>query len=431
MNLGGVLLVNRNKVSIKVLLLFVLTVFIFFAGAASVFAAPEAIAATLVTEAPQVRIVIDGVAGEYTDTPIEINDRILLPFRELLTKLGVPNDDDHIIWNEEEESVTVIDGKNEIKLVIGDDEMLLNGEAIKFDVAPYFYANNNRTYVPVRAVSELLNKKILWEDSTTSVYIRNIENYAATIELLKKIEAADTLKMVDAKSVSKIDMNIKTDGLPLPGSDSDGVLSMSMDMTQNLKADLDKNVMHVKQTMNAMGSDIDSEMYFYKNKVFTKLSITDDDWMDVSDAVDFDMESMMSQAFVLDEQIGARPQSEIAMGLASIKGADGTFSLVGEMINITDMNTMVDSLLGALTMFDNMDMDIKINKMQMGTTYDTDFHPTKSIANLNFDFAMTEEAEGVGAITVFISIDMYMTINYEKIGPDFEVVIPDEIVSLV
>lgn len=59
-----------------------------------------------ITERPDINIIIDGVKGTYTNTPIIVNGRTLLPLRELLTNLGVSNDDQHILWNGRENSVT-------------------------------------------------------------------------------------------------------------------------------------------------------------------------------------------------------------------------------------------------------------------------------------------------------------------------------------
>jgi len=40
-----------------------------------------------------VKIRIDGKFGEYSNVPLNLYGRILLPFREILKNLGVPDDD--------------------------------------------------------------------------------------------------------------------------------------------------------------------------------------------------------------------------------------------------------------------------------------------------------------------------------------------------
>ena len=46
-----------------------------------------------VVESPNVKIVIDGKIGTYTDMPIIVNGRTLLPLRAVLSNMGVLNDD--------------------------------------------------------------------------------------------------------------------------------------------------------------------------------------------------------------------------------------------------------------------------------------------------------------------------------------------------
>jgi len=54
-----------------------------------------------------VKIRIDGKFGEYSNVPLNLYGRILLPFREILKNLGVPDDDKHIIWDGKNRTVTV------------------------------------------------------------------------------------------------------------------------------------------------------------------------------------------------------------------------------------------------------------------------------------------------------------------------------------
>jgi len=70
----------------------------------------------IVQERPDLNILIHGNLGDYADIPIMINERTLLPLRAILVELGVPNDDDHIIWNSEERSVRINNGGKRYKV---------------------------------------------------------------------------------------------------------------------------------------------------------------------------------------------------------------------------------------------------------------------------------------------------------------------------
>ena len=54
-----------------------------------------------VTERSDIELVVNGNVVENKNVPIIVNSRTLIPLRDLVTNLGVPNDNEHIIWNSE------------------------------------------------------------------------------------------------------------------------------------------------------------------------------------------------------------------------------------------------------------------------------------------------------------------------------------------
>ena len=411
---------------IKIMIIFVFIVLTLFTTSLTVAAAADLTA----FEAPRVRVVINGVAGSYTDVALEINDRIMLPFREVLTKLGVPNDDEHIIWNDEEESVTVLDGQNTVELQIGNYNMSVNGIERTFDVAPYFYEKNNRSYVPVRAVSELLDKQIMWEETTSTVYIRDKANYAETLDLLKKMQDAEKLTKIQATSESQINYRITTDSVALPGADEDGVLRASMDMSQLIIADLEKNVYQIKQVTNISNINIGSEMFFYDNRIFIKLEALGFGWQDAGD-LGITMGAPVDQIMFLESQMGARPLSDVAMGIAVTKGSDGTYSITGEPISVTDINIILDLVSTILQEDVASEFEMKINKFQIGTTIDGQYNPVKAVALIDFEFSIKEPTKGGNFVTINFGADIHMSVNYTRLNPDFEIAVPQEIIDLI
>ena len=101
----------------------------------------------VILESPDAKIIIDGKIGVYEDVPIIIDERTLLPFRAVLVNLGVTDDDEHIIWNEEDSSVTVkkeMDGVvRTIYLQIGNTTAFVDGAEETLDVPAILY--NSRT----------------------------------------------------------------------------------------------------------------------------------------------------------------------------------------------------------------------------------------------------------------------------------------------
>lgn len=139
-------------------------------------------------ESPEVRIVIDGKAGSYDVSPVMVNGRVLLPLRAIFTNLGVPNDDSHILWNGEEQKVTVYKNTDSIVLKVNSNAAVVNGKNITLDVPAIVY--KDRTYVPARFVSQSLGKKVSWDDASKSVIISGESDFNNTKAILEKAFAA-------------------------------------------------------------------------------------------------------------------------------------------------------------------------------------------------------------------------------------------------
>lgn len=127
-----------------------------------------------ITEAPNVKIIIDEQVISCADVPIIINGRTMLPTRAIVSSLGVLNDDRHIIWDGKERSVTIYKDTTKIKLVEGSLTAYINDQPVELDAAPVLYSKNGRTYVPIRFIAQALNKAVVWEQDTRSVYIHGM-----------------------------------------------------------------------------------------------------------------------------------------------------------------------------------------------------------------------------------------------------------------
>ncbi len=178
-----------------------------------------------ITEVPDIKIIMDGKLTEYTDVPLIIQGRTMLPLRELLVNLGVPNDDEHIIWNSQEKSVTVIKGDTRIYLAAGNKTANVNGESFELDVAPIIY--KMRTYMPLRFVAEALNMKVVWEGKSKAVVLCANDRYDSVKEILQKydeamqkvqrynhstfVQATAEKQQISSKSTGSVDSQIDRD----------------------------------------------------------------------------------------------------------------------------------------------------------------------------------------------------------------------------
>lgn len=119
--------------------------------------------------------------------PKIVNDRTMLPARFVAESLGAKVD-----WDEEKQLVTIVgvNEKNEevtILITIDSDIALVNGKEVKLD-SPAFI-ENDRTYTPLRFISEKLGANVDW----------NEEQQKVTITKLQAAETAETDESAEEK----------------------------------------------------------------------------------------------------------------------------------------------------------------------------------------------------------------------------------------
>lgn len=130
---------------------------------------PSAEPSAAPTEAPAatpdtITVTIGGQKVEAEDTLIVVNDRVLIPMRAVFEALGAA-----VAWENEERIATAVQGANTIKIRIGEEWFTKNGVVLEMDVPSIIY--HDRTYVPIRAVSEALERTVHWDSLTKTVTI--------------------------------------------------------------------------------------------------------------------------------------------------------------------------------------------------------------------------------------------------------------------
>lgn len=109
-------------------------------------------------------IYINGNELALENTPFVENGNTMVPLRGIAEKLGYI-----VIWNDEQKSITVSDGTDELIMYIGDKYCLLNGEKKMLEASVKIV--NDSTYVPVRVVTEAFNCDVHWDDYYCNVSI--------------------------------------------------------------------------------------------------------------------------------------------------------------------------------------------------------------------------------------------------------------------
>ncbi|ERN52038.1 stalk domain-containing protein [Alkalihalophilus marmarensis] len=101
--------------------------------------------------------------------PVQIKDETaMIPMRVIYEELGAD-----VKWDQSSKSVTAAKGNDVITVSIGSHTALLNGSETTLTIAPYAY--QQRTYVPLRFVSESLGASVRWDQSANTIYIESHE----------------------------------------------------------------------------------------------------------------------------------------------------------------------------------------------------------------------------------------------------------------
>ena len=89
--------------------------------------------------------------------PFIKDERTLVPVRFISESLNAKVD-----WNDETETVTISYDDKEVELTIGSNVIIVNGNESYLDVPAQII--EERTFIPLRALVEALNKKVFWDD---------------------------------------------------------------------------------------------------------------------------------------------------------------------------------------------------------------------------------------------------------------------------
>ncbi|WP_010251094.1 stalk domain-containing protein [Acetivibrio cellulolyticus] len=207
-------------------------------------------------EITDLNVIINGKTVSFSGVPIILNGRTMLPFREVLTNLGVPDDEEHIIWNGVQKSVTVIYGSQKICLKANDKSAHVGDLEVVMDVAPIINSKNNRVYIPVRFIAQALGNKVVWDESTKSVLIKNEQGYEQVKATLEKINNSIS-EIQKYKYVMDHDVTFKN-------TDS-GENSLWKIQAQ---VDRENKAIHQLLSWNDLAAQYHMEMFFKDNEIF-------------------------------------------------------------------------------------------------------------------------------------------------------------------
>jgi hypothetical protein len=112
------------------------------------------------------RVVVNGNRVNFPDAEpfIDDNGRTQVPVRFVSEALGA-----EVSWEGSTKTVTISQRDKEIKIVIGKKDYTINGEKSLMDTEALL--KEDRTFIPIRFVSEGLGARVDWDPAVRTVYI--------------------------------------------------------------------------------------------------------------------------------------------------------------------------------------------------------------------------------------------------------------------
>lgn len=114
--------------------------------------------------------------------PFIRDDRTLVPIRFVSEALGAT-----VTWDDATRTVRIVKDNTKIIMVVGQNTYNKNRRDYTMDTPSIIYGD--RTYVPLRVVSEALGKEVQWDDATRSIIISDTPNIISPMNEPKEMEA--------------------------------------------------------------------------------------------------------------------------------------------------------------------------------------------------------------------------------------------------
>ncbi len=211
-----------------------------------------------------ITIWINGEKVESEVDPVTENDRTLVPLRAIFEAMGA-----EVSWDDASQTAKVAADGITIQVVIDDVVMKKNGEDVILDVPARLI--NDRTMVPVRAISEGIGADVDWNEEEQKVLITYQKQ-----EDEKADEPYDTMKVIGRRVQQheiegyKVVWYESVDTVRLPIKDVDG--NVVAYETKNMDGELIGVAVHP-----FTGEEIAISSYVFPNKVNLNLTKEDEE----------------------------------------------------------------------------------------------------------------------------------------------------------
>lgn len=143
-----------------------------FAGILPFFAV---LLSTSVFAAPAPRVELNCIPLEFDQPPIMSENRTLVPLRKIFESLGAT-----VEWDDITRTACAKKEDRTVSITIGTNQLIVDNETIELDVPAKIV--NNRTLVPLRAISEAFDCEVLWDGNE-----RLVDIFDESFNILEKV----------------------------------------------------------------------------------------------------------------------------------------------------------------------------------------------------------------------------------------------------
>ena len=358
------------------------------------------------------KVFVNDKQVELKEGSIVYENRLYLPVREIGDALGLE------VGYVSEQKIVALDG-GKIQLPVNENKAVVNGQIVAIDKENDKVGTivvKDKTYLPVRFISENLGYNVSYDASSKVTHIKTGDNTNNNTTQNEGVTKLDKAQAVEAyKQLSEASNNIKNATVDSTGkmnftmSDGTNSLSMKMDILSTITMDIKDKVsmyMEQKNTAELFGEKqvVEQKMFYKDGKMYMNQNV---DGTEVKYKLDLDLDEAMqlsntiSANDLLDEEI------ILDGSVKNLENGNKQYSFNLNMDKAVDIAKQFTKDL-QLGEEDLKDLDsIKFNNTNIYITVDSKNQPINS--SISFDMQLTAEGFDVKA-------NINMDMKYKNIG---------------
>ena len=164
--------------------------------------------------------------------PIQLDNRVLVPAREVFESMGAK-----VQWDNILKQVTVEYKNQTIVLVVNQTEATINGVKVSMDVPGKII--NDKVMIPIRFVSEGIGMKVHWDSANRAVWIE--EAASETVKEMVQIKQVTTneenkqfiVTVIANTAIEEVKVSKLTDKIVLDFANSKSLLNQTISPVDN------------------------------------------------------------------------------------------------------------------------------------------------------------------------------------------------------